>query len=72
MFNLSIPLFDPKVKLHRSLAEAAAKAETVASMVESKEDEYFVTTRKRIRAALVEDGIAGEIDKLVEKLLGPV
>jgi len=27
--------------------------------------------RKRVRDALAEDGIGGEIEKLVEKLLGP-
>jgi hypothetical protein len=37
-----------------------------------KEGEYFVTTRGRIRKALAEDEIAGDIENLVEKLLGPV
>jgi hypothetical protein len=46
-------------------------AEFVASRVEVKECEYFVTTRNRMRKTLVEEGIAGDIDKLVEKLLGP-
>ena len=34
--------------------------------------EKFQRARKRVRDALAEDGIAGEIEKLVEKLLGPV
>lgn len=42
------------------------------SMWIAKEGEYFVPTRNRIRKTLAEEGIAGDIDKLVEKLLGPV
>lgn len=72
MFNLPIPLFDAEVKLHRDLATAAEEAERVAAMVEVDEGDYFVTVRKRIRVALAEHGVAQEIDRLVEKLLGPV
>lgn len=72
MFNLPIPIFDPKNELHKELAAAAMQAEYVAARVEVKEGEYFVTTRNRIRKTLAEDGIAGEIENLVEKLLGPV
>lgn len=72
MFNLPILPFDPKNALHRELAAAAMQAEYVAARVEVKEGEYFVTTRNRIRKALIADGVAGEIEKLVEKLLGPV
>lgn len=72
MFNLPIPEFDPKSKLHKELAAAAMHAEFVASRVEVKEGEYFVTTRNRIRKTLIEEGVAGDIEKLVEKLLGPV
>jgi hypothetical protein len=71
MFNLPIPGFDMKLQLHQELAAAAMHAEFVASRVEVK-DEYFVTTRSRIRKTLIEEGIAGDIEKLVEKLLGPV
>jgi SAM-dependent methyltransferase len=72
MFNLPIPVFNASKSLHAKLATAAAEAERAASFVEVREGEYFVTTRNRIRKTLIEDGIAGEIDKLVEKLLGPV
>jgi hypothetical protein len=34
--------------------------------------EKFQRARKRVRDALAEDGIGGDIEKLVEKLLGPV
>lgn len=72
LFNLPIPTFDPMAGLHGELAAAALHAEFVASRVEVKEGEYFVTTRKRIRHTLIDEGIAGDIEKLVEKLLGPV
>jgi hypothetical protein len=69
MFNLPIPLFDPKNELHRELAAAGMHAEYVAALAEVKPGEYFVTTRNRIRRTLAEEGIGGEIEKLVEKLL---
>ncbi|MES2000824.1 MAG: N-6 DNA methylase [Pseudomonadota bacterium] len=72
MFNLPIPIFDPKQPLHRELAEAGAQAEAVAAEVELKEGEKFQRARKRVRDALAKDGIGGDIEKLVEKLLGPV
>jgi len=71
MFNLPIPLFKESEPLHRELAEAGALAELVAANVELKEGEKFQRARKRVRDALAEDGIGGDIEKLVEKLLGP-
>ena len=71
MFNLPISFFDAEA-LHRELAEAGAHAETVVANVELKEGEKFQRARKRVRDALTEDGIGGDIEKLVEKLLGPV
>jgi len=72
MFNLPIPLFRESETLHRELAEAGAQAEAVAANVELKEGEKFQRARKRVRDALIEDGIGGDIEKLVEKLLGAV
>jgi len=72
MFNLPIPLFKDSDALHRELAEAGAQAEAVAANVELKDGEKFQRARKRVRDALTEDGIGGDIEKLVEKLLGPV
>lgn len=72
MFNLPIPLFKESESVHRELAEAGAQAEAVAANVELKEGEKFQRARKRVRDALAEDGIGGDIEKLVEKLLGPV
>ncbi|MEO5772841.1 MAG: N-6 DNA methylase [Sphingomicrobium sp.] len=72
IFNLPIPVFSEKEALHGDLAEAGARAEQVALLVELKEGEKFQRARRRVRDALIDDGIAGEIEKLVEKLLGPV
>jgi hypothetical protein len=72
MFNLPIPVFDPKEALHRELAEAGALAEEVAANAELVEGEKFQRARRRVRDALAEDGIGGDIEKLVEKLLGAV
>lgn len=69
IWNLPIPRYNPKDKFHLALAEAGAHAEEAAKLVELVEGEKFQRARKRVRDALIEVGIAGEIDKLVEKLL---
>jgi hypothetical protein len=51
------------------LADAGLRAEHAAKRVELVEGEKFQRARKRVRDALTEIGIAGEIDELVEKLL---
>ena len=71
MFNLPIPVFDGGVALHRDLAAAGREAERVAGMVDLVDGEKFVRARKRVRDALTEHGIGGEIEKLVDELLGP-
>ena len=68
MFNLPISRFDPTMELHRDLAEAAERAERIAAIVPLEEDEHFTRARKRIRDALRADGVADEIDRLVERL----
>lgn len=72
IWNLPIPRYDAKLKHHRDLAEAGRIAEENAALVILKEGEKFQRARKRVRDALIADGIAGDIEKLVEKLLGPV
>ena len=69
IWNLPIPRFDPKIKLHVALADAGARAETAAQLVELVEGEKFQRARKRVRDSLIELGLAAEIDALVEKLL---
>ena len=69
MFNLPIPRFDAKVKLHRDLAGAAAEAEALAANVIIPEGVKFQRARGMVRAALTETGIAQKIDGLVAALL---
>jgi hypothetical protein len=69
MFNLPIPLFDARDPLHGDLAAAGVHAEEVAALAELVEGEKFQRARKRVRDALADDGVGGEIEKLVEKLL---
>ena len=69
VFNLPIPRYDSANALHRRLSEAAQAAEDVAELVPVKEGDYFTSTRKRIRAALSDHGIADTLDNLVTELL---
>ena len=69
VFNLPIPRFDAKIKLHRDLAAAAEKAEAVAAAVALPEGVKFQRARRIVRAALAEAGVAERIDALVAKLL---
>jgi monomeric isocitrate dehydrogenase len=55
--------------LHRELANAAAEAERVATMVPLCEGAHFMRQRRAIRDALAENGIAAVIDALVSRLL---
>jgi hypothetical protein len=71
IWNLPIPRYDSKNKLHRELAAVGARAEAVAAGVELKDGEKFQRARKRVRDGLILNGVAGEIEFLVEKLLGP-
>jgi SAM-dependent methyltransferase len=68
MFNLPIPPFFGGDPLHCDLAAAATQAETVAGAVELVAGEKFQRSRRRVREALAEDGIGGEIEKLVDTL----
>ena len=69
VFNLPIPLFKKDDALHKELGAAAKEAEKIAAQVPLDEGKYFTHSRKRIRNALVEHGIAGKIDALVVRLL---
>ncbi len=70
VFNLPIPIFDPKNAFHNELAKTGKRAATVAGLVLLDEGAHFTRHRKRIRQALIEDGVMGEIEALVEKMLG--
>ena len=72
IFNLPIPRFDAKRKLHRDLAAAAEAAEAVAAAVALPPTAKFQRARKLVRDALIADGVAARIDALVATLLGQV
>jgi len=70
-FTLPIPRFDERDELHQALARAGARAESLAARVAVDPDQPFTRARSLIRRALTEDGVSGEIDHLVNRLLGP-
>ena len=69
VFNLPIARFDEDEARHCELAHAAEIAEAVANDVPLRESEYFTRTRKRIRDALTEHGIAPRLEELAADLL---
>jgi hypothetical protein len=68
-FNLPIPVFEAANREHVKIANLAKKAEKKAGEVILPENVKFQRARGLIRDALVEDGIAGEIDVAVRTLL---
>jgi hypothetical protein len=69
IWTLPIPEYDDTDPLHRDLAAAAAHAETIA--VVPTDAQHFTAKRRAIRAALVADGVAAEMEALVDALLPP-
>ncbi len=69
VWTLPIPEYDPADPVHRDLAAAAAHAETVAAATDLTAANHFTAKRRAIRAALVADGVAAEIEALVDALL---
>lgn len=69
VFNLPIPRFEAKNRLHMQLARAGARAEEVAAAVALPDDVKFQRARRLVRDALAEAGVAAEIDRLVAELL---
>ena len=69
VWTLPIPEYDPTDPVHRDLAAAAAHAETVAAATDLNAANHFTAKRRAIRAALAADGVAAEIEALVDALL---
>ena len=59
---LSVPSAQPRFAWQ---AIDATVAELLAANVPLKDGEHFTRARKRIRAALIADGVAGDIETLV-------
>ena len=70
VWTLPIPEYDPADPLHRDLAAAASRAEAVAAAVPLGEG-HFTRKRRAIRDALAADGVAAEMEALVDALLPP-
>jgi hypothetical protein len=71
VWTLPIPEYDDTDPVHRDLAAAATRAEVVAASVQFTEAQHFTAKRRAIREALAADGIADEIEALVDALLPP-
>jgi hypothetical protein len=71
IWTLAIPEYDDTELVHRDLAAAAQRAGAVAARVPLTDTQHFTAKRRAIRAALAEDGIAAEIEALVDALLPP-
>ena len=71
VWTLPIPEYDPTEPLHQDLAAAATRAEAVAAAVDLAGAGHFTAKRRAIRAALAEDGVAAEMEALVDALLPP-
>jgi hypothetical protein len=69
VFDLPIPRFEAGEPLHRDLVQTARDAERIAETVQLPASVHFVQARQRIRAALLETGLAQRIDDLVARLL---
>ena len=69
VWTLPIPEYDPAEALHRDLAAAALHASEIAARVELPNAAHFTNKRRLIRQALVADGVAETIERLVDALL---
>lgn len=69
VWTLPIPEYDDSDPLHRDLAATAHYAAEVAAAVVLPTADHFTTKRRLIRNALLTDGIAFEIERLIDALL---
>ena len=69
IFNLPIPRYDSADDTHVALAKLAGKAEKIASAVDLPEGVKFQRARRLVRDALVDSGLATQIDAAVGALL---
>jgi N-6 DNA Methylase len=69
IFELPIPAFDRRDELHSAVAAAARRAEQIAADVPLRQGVDFRVNRTAIREALEASGIAGEIDRLIGRLV---
>jgi hypothetical protein len=70
IFQLPIPTFDPADDLHATIAELAAKAETLAADVDLLPSMDFKRQRRKVRDALSDADVLPALDSAVKRLLG--
>lgn len=68
IFQLPIPLYDPADSVHKLLVEHAERSEQVAAGIDLP-PVRFEAQRRRIREALVDNGVSADIDAIVKALL---
>jgi hypothetical protein len=68
---LPIPEYDDIDQVHRDLADAVEHAEQIAAGVDLTDINHFTAKRRAIREALVRDGVARDIESLVDAILPP-
>jgi hypothetical protein len=68
VFKLNIPPYDPRDSAHRELATLAERGADVAASVDLP-NVRFEAQRRRVREALIDDGVAAATDALVKSLL---
>jgi len=69
VFAVPFPQFDPNDDLLSGIASAATDAEEVAAATPIPDSVQFQAARTLVRQALVEHGVAGQIEALVGELL---
>jgi hypothetical protein len=69
VWELPIPLFDPRDGLHREIAALGAECERTAAGVVLPEGDPR-RKRRAIREALADEGLAARAEALVARLLG--
>jgi len=68
VWQVPIPLYEESAALHRELVDLAVRAEQVAAGVDLPQ-QSFQALRRRVRQALIADGVSGELDQVVTRLL---
>ncbi len=68
VWQVPIPLYEESAALHRELVDLAVRAEQVAAGVDLPQ-QSFQALRRRVRQALIADGVSGELDQAVTRLL---
>ncbi len=70
VWKLPIPAYDPADPVHQRITELAAKLEAELHQIELTSD-YFVTSRKHLRAAIAASPTGRTLDRLVRQLVDP-